>query len=145
MKKFIKNLIAKIAALFNAITPRYKTALTVAVNVIDALDAAVQNPAADIFVTITPTPGDDMLLKWLRVYLPNFLLQFKLFAELSTLGNTQEIIVKASEILQSLNQHDRNGERLKLATALAIDIAADGKIDWADAVKIIQALKDKSI
>jgi hypothetical protein len=145
MKKFIKNLIAKIATLFKAIAPRYKTALTVAVNVIDALDAAIKNPAADIFVAITPIPGDDMMLKWLRVYLPNFLLQFKLFAQLSHLTDTQEIIIKASEILQGLDQHDRNGERLKLATALAMDIAADGKIDWADAVKIVQALKDKSI
>lgn len=145
MKKFIRSLIAKIAALFNAITPPYKTALSVAVNVIDALSAAVQSPAADIFVNTTRPKVDDVLLKWLRVYLPNFLLQFKVFAELSELKNPQEIIIKASEILQSLNQHDRNGERLKLATALAIDIAADGKIDWADAVKIVQALKDKSI
>ena len=60
--------------------------------------------AADVFVTITPAKGDDLMLKWLRFYLPNFLLQFKVFAELSTLTNKQEIIVKASEILQSLNQ-----------------------------------------
>lgn len=145
MKKVIKNLIAKIKSLFNAITPRHKAILKIAVSVIDALNDAAKNPAADFFVALTPTPADDVTLRWVRAYLPNFLLQFKLFAELSELSNAQEIIVKASEIIQSLNEHDRNGERLKLATALAIDIAKDGKIDWADAVKIVQALKDKSI
>lgn len=145
MKNFIKRVIKKIKALFYGLNPVYKTALKTAVTIVDALYTAIDNPAADIITSLTPTAADDQLLKWLRVYLPNFLKEFKLFAEVVDLTDPQEIILKVSEILQGLQPHDKNGERLKLAVALAIDITADGKLDWKDAVKIIQALKDKSI
>ena len=145
MKNFIKRLVAVIKSLFVGLSSKYKTALKLAVAVVDALYVAVDNPAADIITTLTPTVLDDKLLLWLRAYLPNFLKQFKIFASVADLTDPQEIIVKVSEILQSLDYADKNGERLKIAVALAIDITADGKLDWADAVKIIQALKDKSI
>lgn len=145
MKNLIKKLIEKIKAVFTGLKQTHKTALTLSVSVIDALYTAVDNPAVDIITTLTPTPFDDKLLKWVRAYLPNFLKQFKVFASVADLTDPQEIIVKVSEILQSLDTADKNGERLKLAVALAIDLSADGNLDWADAVKIIQALKDKSI
>lgn len=145
MKNFIKKLVEKIKSLFNGLRPGYKKALKAAVAVVDAIYQASNSPVVDIITVITPTVADDKLVTWLRNYLPDFLKRFKLFAEVSELTDPQEIIVKVSEILQSLDYADRNGERLKLAVALAIDITADGKLDWADAVKIIQALKDKSI
>lgn len=145
MKNLIRKLIERIKALFTGLKNTHKTALTLAVAVIDALYTAVDNPAVDIITTLTPTPFDDKLLNWVRVYLPNFLKQFKIFASVADLTNPQEIIVKVSAILQSLDTADKNGERLKLAVALAIDLSADGNLNWADAVKIIQALKDKSI
>lgn len=145
MKNFIKKLIESIKSLFSGLSSHYKNALKLAIAVVDALYVAVENPSADLITSLTPTTLDDKLLIWLRAYLPSFLKQFKLFAEVADLTDPQEIIIKVSEILQSLNQADKNGERLKIAVALAIDITADGKLDWADAVKIIQALKDKSI
>lgn len=145
MKKFIQRLIETIKALFSGLSSKYKQALKVAVIVVDALYVAIESPAADVITAITPTVKDDLLLAWLRGYLPDFLKQFKLFESLADITDPQEIIVKVSEILQSLDTADKNGERLKIAVALAMDITADGKLDWADAVKIIQALKDKSI
>lgn len=145
MKNFIKRLIAGIKALFTSLKPQYKQALTLAVAVVDGVYSAIDNPVADVVTSLTPTTIDDKTLVWLRAYLPDFLKRFKLFAEVQYLTDPQEIIIKVSEILQSLDYADRNGERLKMAVALAIDITADGKLDWADAVKIIQSLKDKSI
>lgn len=145
MKNFIKKLIEKIKAIFTALAPRYKRALTVAVAVVDVLYKAIDNPGADVLVALTKNNVDDKALAWLRQRLPDFLKQFKLFAAVADLTDPQEIVLKVSEILQSLDWADRNGERLKIATALAIEITADGKLDWADAVKIIQSIKDKSI
>lgn len=145
MKNFIKNLVEKIKAFFSALSPSYKRALTVAVVVVDVIYKAVDSPATDFLVSLTKNKVDDAAVTWLRERLPDFLKQFKLFAEVSDLTDPQEIVMKVSEILQGLDWADRNGERLKLATALAIEITADGKLDWSDAVKIIQALKDKSI
>jgi len=145
MKKIIKILIAKIKALFTSLSPKYKQALKTAVAVVDAIYIAIDNPAADVITTLTPTAIDDKLLQWLRTNLPDFLKQFKLFAEVTELTDPQEIMLKVSKILQGLDYADKNGERLKLAVALAIDITADGKLNWADAVKIIQSLKDKTI
>ncbi len=145
MKKLLNKIIAFIGSLFAALAPKYKVALKVAVAVVDAIYNAIDNPAADVITALTPTVLDDKLLVWLREYLPDFLKRFRLFASLEGLTDPQEIIVRVSEILQSLDTADKNGERLKIAVALAIDITADGKLDWADAVKIIQSLKDKSI
>lgn len=145
MKNFIKKLIEKIKSIFSALSPAYKRALTVAVAVVDVIYTAIDNPMADVLVTLTKNKVDDAALHWLRNRLPEFLKQFKLFAEVADLTDPQEIVLKVSEILQSLDWADKNGERLKIATALAIEITADGKLDWADAVKIIQSLKDKSI
>jgi len=145
MKNFIKRLIESIKSLFSGLSSHYKQALKLAVAVVDALYVAIDNPAVDIITTLTPTAVDDKALVWLRGYLPSFLKRFKLFASVADLTDPQEIIIRVSEILQSLDTADKNGERLKIAVALAIDITADGKLDWADAVKIIQALKDKSI
>ena len=145
MKNFIRKLIEKIKAIFSSLAPAYKRALTIAVAVVDVIYKAVENPGADVIVALTKTEIDDQALAWLRQKLPDFLKQFKLFAEASNLSDPQEIILKVSEVLQSLSWADKNGERLKIATALAIEITSDGKLDWADAVKIIQSLKDKSI
>jgi len=145
MKTFIKTLIAKIKVLFSKLNPKYKNALTLAVTVVDGIYSAIDNPVADIITSLTPTGIDDKTLLWLRAYLPGFLKRFRLFAEVANLTDPTEIVKKVSEILQSLDYADRNGERLKIAVALAIDITQDGKLDWADAVKIIQSLKDRSI
>lgn len=145
MKKFIIKLIQKIKMLFLGLKPEYKKALTLAVTIIDGIYHAIDNPVADIITGLTPTTIDDKTLVWLRAYLPDFLKRFKLFAEVEGLTDPKDIILKVSEILQSLDYADKNGERLKMAVALAIDITSDGKLDWADAVKIIQSLKDKSI
>lgn len=145
MKNFIKKLIEKIKAIFSALSPAYKRALTIAVAVVDVIYSAIDNPMADVLVALSKNKVDDAALLWLRNRLPEFLKQFKLFAEVADLTDPQEIVLKVSEILQSLDWADKNGERLKIATALAIEITADGKLDWADAVKIIQSLKDKSI
>ena len=145
MKNFIKRLIAAIKSLFGGLAKENRDILKLAVAIVDGIYTAVESPAADIFTAITPTGLDDKLLTWARLRLPSFLKQFKLFASVAELTDPQEIIVKVSEILQSLDLADKNGERLKIAVALAVDITADGKLDWADAVKIIQALKDKSI
>lgn len=145
MKNFIKKLIEKIKALFQVLAPSYKKALIFAVAVVDTVYTAIDNPMADVLVTLTKNTTDDKILAWLRKRLPTFLKQFKLFAEVADLTDPQEIVLKVSEILQNLEKADRNGERLKMAVALAVEITADGKLDWADAVKIIQSLKDKSI
>lgn len=145
MKNFIKKLIEKIKALFQVLAPSYKKALIFAVAVVDTVYTAINNPMADVLVTLTKNTTDDKILAWLRERLPTFLKQFKLFAEVANLTDPQEIVLKVSEILQNLEKADRNGERLKMAVALALEITADGKLDWADAVKIIQSLKDKSI
>jgi len=145
MKNFIKKLIEKIKALFQVLAPSYKKALIFAVAVVDTVYTAINNPMADVLVTLTKNTTDDKILAWLRDRLPTFLKQFKLFAEVADLTDPQEIVLKVSEILQNLEKADRNGERLKMAVALAVEITADGKLDWADAVKIIQSLKDKSI
>lgn len=145
MKNLLKKIVAGIKALFAGFRSNYKDAMLLAIEVVDLVNNAVNSPAVDVITAITPTLIDDKGAQWLRYYLPNFLKQFKLFASVADLTDPQEIILKVSEILQSLDQVDKNGERLKLAVALAIDITADGKLDWKDAVKIIQALKDKSI
>jgi len=145
MKNFIKKLIEKIKALFQVLAPSYKKALIFAVAVVDTVYTAIDNPMANVLVTLTKNTTDDKILAWLRERLPTFLKQFKLFAEVADLTDPQEIVLKVSEILQNLEKADRNGERLKMAVALAVEITADGKLDWADAVKIIQSLKDKSI
>lgn len=145
MKNFIKQLVKKIKALFMGLSPKYKTALKVAVAVVDAIYTAIDHPIADVITGLTPTVLDDKLIAWLRIHLPEFLKQFKLFEAVAELTDPQEIIIKVSEILQGLNPADKNGERLKIAVALAIEITDDGRLDWADAVKIIQALKDKSM
>lgn len=145
MKNLIKKLVAMIKSLFGGLSPKYKAALQTAVVVIDAIYNASKSPAVDVITAITPTTVDDNIVRWLRTSLPDWLKEFKLFTEVLDLTDPQEIILKVSEILQGLDVPDRNGERLKLAVALAIDLTADGKLDWADAVKVIQALKDKSI
>jgi len=145
MKNFIKKLIEKIKTLFSGLNPKYRLALKLAVDVIDAIYAAIDNPLADVLTGLTKTTLDDKALAWLRAYIPEFAKKFKVFASLRGLTDPQEIILKISEILQGMDQDDKNGERLKMAVALAMDITADGKLDWADAVKIIQSLKDKSI
>ncbi|MBY0245840.1 MAG: hypothetical protein K2Q03_10325 [Sphingobacteriaceae bacterium] len=145
MKRFIKRLVEFIKGLFKNLSKEYKQALSVAVYVVDGLYNLVDNPVADVVTAITPTSVDDRVVMWLRDKLPTFLKQFKLFAEVADLTEPEEIIKKVSEILHTLSPADKNGERLKIAVALAIEITEDGKLDWADAVKIIQALKDKSI
>ena len=145
MKNFLKKLIGAIKSLFTGLSKKYKSALQVSVAVVDAIYHAIDNPVVDVITGLTPTVADEKVIAWLRGYLPDFIKQFKLFASLSDLTDPQEIILRVSEILQGMEVADKNGERLKMAVALAMDITADGKLDWADAVKIIQALKDKSI
>jgi hypothetical protein len=133
--------IRAIGRLIRRIKPDAEKAARVAVKVVDIIYDLAKSPGASFVVGLTKEKWDDAVLAAVLKFLPRITERLRLIQYLADLPIDQ-MAAGVSRALRDMSVEDRNGERLKMAVALAIELTADGDLSYADAVKLVQVIKD---
>ena len=139
----LKNVLHKIGEffkkLFNGLAPILKEAVHKGVEIVEAIknfDSA--NPeVVDIITAIIPGTWDDALKVKMREALPKIVIELRLVDAAAGLTDPQEIMAAAVGVLQQLDG-DYKSAFLHNLSIIAAQVAADGKLDWHDAVLLLQ-------
>lgn len=139
MKKILKKIGDWISNLFHSISPKIQKAVSIAINVTNAIkNFDLKNPSvADILTTIIPGDVDDNVKNILRAELPKIVVELKLVDSTLNLKDPNEIMEAALKVLQQLDKDYSSAFLHSMATLIA-QVVADGKLDWKDAVYIVQ-------
>ena len=139
LKTFLKHLGDFFANLFHAIAPELKKAIHVGVTIADAIKTFdINNPqVADILTALIPGTWDDNLKNLIRTNLPKIVVELRLVDAASGLTDPQEIMAAAVKLIQQLDG-DYHSAALHDLSIIVAQVAADGKLDWHDAVYLLQ-------
>lgn len=121
--------------MFKKLAPIAKKAVDIGVRVTDEIKKFdTEHP--DVINTITKLiPGDidDNIAGKIREKLPEVMLELKLVDATLGLTDPQEIVAAGIKVIQQM-AGDYRSATLNSLSIILTRIAADGKIDWADAV-----------
>jgi hypothetical protein len=137
LKTFIEKIWVDIKTLFEGIPAELKTAIHIGVIVTENIKNFVDSPAADVLTSIIPGDIDDDIKNWLRAKLPTVLTELKLADSCSSLTDPQQITACAIQVLQGLDGDVKSAFLHNLSIFVA-QIAAGGKLTWADGVTILE-------
>lgn len=139
LKKFLHDLFTTIGHFFEGILPALKRAVHYGVTITDAVrNFDLKNPGvADVLTAIIPGTWDDDLKVKLRAALPKIVLELRLVENAEGLTDPNEIMLAAVAFIQQLDG-DYQSATLHSLSIFAAQVAADGKLDWADAVLLLQ-------
>lgn len=137
LQSFLAKIWAEIKALFNGIPAELKTAIHIGVLVTENIKNFIDSPAADILTAIIPGDIDDAIKTWLRAKLPEILTELKLADNCGSLSDPAAITACAVKVLQGLDA-DTQSPFLHSLSVLVAQVAADGKLSWADGVYLLQ-------
>lgn len=137
----LKTLLAKIGSVFSnifkSLKPNLKNAVHWGVVITEKLKEIIESPTADILTAIIPGNLDDKIKKKLREKIPNILIQLKMVEAAADKTDPDEIMEAALKIIQQLDG-DYKSAFLHNFSILTAQVAADGKLDWSDAVYLLQ-------
>lgn len=135
--KFLKKIWDGIKKAFEGLLPELKKAVAIGVAATDKIKGLIDSPIADMLVAIIPGDVDDKIRVKLQEELPKILIKLKLVE--NCLGETDpnKIVECALRTLQEMTKEDRKPFLHSLSILIA-QVAADGKLDWKDAVYILQ-------
>jgi hypothetical protein len=137
LKTFIEKIWIDVKTLFEGIPAELKIAIHIGVIVTENIKTFVDSPAADVLTSIIPGDIDDDIKNWLRAKLPTVLAELKLADSCSGLTDPQQITACAIQVLQGLAGDVKSAFLHNLSIFIA-QIAADGKLTWADGVTILE-------
>lgn len=142
--KTIINAIGKFfSKIWKSLSPTLKNAVHIGVTITEAIknyDAA--NPGTiDLLTKIIPGDLDDKLKEKIRTNLPDVMLQLRLVDTSLNLTDPAEIVAAAIDMLNKMGGIYRKQALNDLSIAIA-NVAADGKLNWDDAVYILKYYYD---
>lgn len=139
MKKLLRIIGDFIKRLFIGISPMLKTAVAIGVEVAEKIkDFDTANPfVGEIITSLIPGSVDDMLKAKIREYLPKIVVELKLVQVTVGLTDPDEIMIAAIKVLQQLDK-DYKSAFLHNLSIMVARVAADGKLDWSDAVYLME-------
>lgn len=126
MKKLWRKIKLKVPVLFSKFKKTVENNIEPAIKVVNLVKDAVENPAANIIVAITPFNWDDEALKIAKMVLPKVLIELNIVK--SIIGKPTHEAVKA--IVEEIRQYTPDA-RARFYEDLAVKVAyalADGKI-----------------
>lgn len=139
LKSIIHAIGGFFAHLFAGLLPELKAAIHIGVTITDAIkNFDANNPSvADIITSIIPGNVDDKIKDTLREKLPQIVVELKLVDATLGLTDPNEIVAAAVKVLQQLSGDYRSAFLNSLSIIIA-QVAADGKLDWNDAVYLLK-------
>lgn len=139
MKKVIKKILVFIKRLFSGINPVLQKAVSIGVEVTEAIkNFDTTNPyVGDIITTLIPGTVDDLIKMKLREMLPKIVVQLKLVKETQGLKDPDQIMLAAVKIIKQLDG-DYKSAFLHNLSIIVAKVAADGKLSWSDAVYLLE-------
>jgi hypothetical protein len=137
IKSFLTKLWGAIRSLFNSFPDKLKAAVHIGIIITENLKTIVDSPIADILTAIIPGEVDDKIKQALRTGIPVILTDLKLTDQCSNLTDPQEITKCAVETLKTLDGDIKSAFLHNLSILIA-QVAADGKLSWADGVCILE-------
>ena len=137
LKTLLNKIWAGIESLFDRFSPELQAAIHIGVVVTENIKNFVDSPTADVLTAIIPGDIDDDIKTWLRAKLPEILTELKLADSCGSLTDPQQITACALKVLQGLIG-DIKSSFLHSLSILVAQVAADGKLTWADGVTILE-------
>lgn len=138
---FLKRLLHSIGAffknIFEGLTPKLKTAIHIGVTITETIKNFADSGVADILTSIIPGDLDDKIKDKLRLALPKIVVELKLVESSLGLKDPQEIMRAAVKVIQQLDG-DYKSAFLHDLSILTAQVVADGKLDWKDAVFLLE-------
>lgn len=128
---------------WKSLTPIAKKAIGIAVDVTTAIKLfdTASPQIADIITRLIPGDKDDKAVALIRAKLPLVMLELKLVDETLGLTDPEEIVLAGIKVIQQMQGDYKWGTLNNLSIILA-RIAADGKLDWNDAVYLAKYFYD---
>jgi hypothetical protein len=137
LQSFLTKIWTEIKSLFAGMPSELQTAIHIGAQVTQNIKNFIDSPAADVLTAIIPGDIDDEIKNWLRAKLPEILTELKLADSCSGLTDPAAITACAIKVLQGLDG-DVQSSFLHSLSILVSQVAADGKLTWADGVYLLQ-------
>lgn len=139
MKKILRKIVDFIKRLFTQVNPVLQKAISIGAEITERIkDFDAKAPlVADIITGLIPGTIDDTIKNKLREYLPKIAVQLRLVEATKGLTDPNEIMLAAVKVIQQMDKDYRNGFLHQFAI-LAANVAADGKLNWSDAVYLME-------
>lgn len=139
LSKLLKSIGEFFSRLWNGLLPELKAAIHVGVTITNAVkNFDANNPALlDILASIIPGDLPKEIVSKMRIELPKICIELKLVDATLGLTDPNEIVKAAVKTLQQLSG-DYKSAFLNSFSIIVAQIAADGKLDWNDAVYLLK-------
>lgn len=137
LKTFLSHIWDEIKSIFVGLPGDLKVAIHIGVEVTEGIKDVIDNPVTDILTAIIPVELDDEIKDKLRAELPKILTELKLADSCGQLTDPNEITACALKVLGDLTGDIKNSFLHTLSVLIA-QVAADGKLSWADGVYLLQ-------
>lgn len=139
LKNVLKDVGQWISRLFKKLLPAVKRAVDTAVKVTSAIKDfdTTNSGVVDIITKIIPGDTDDKVVAKVREKLPEVMLQLKLIDTTLNLTDPQEIVAAGIKTIQQMSGDYRSATLNSISIVLSM-VAADGKLDWNDAVYLVK-------
>lgn len=144
LKTFLHKIGAFFKRLFEGLTPELKKAIHWGVIITENLKKVIDSGAADILASLIPGDLDDKIKEKLRLALPKIVIELRLVESALGLTDPQEIMIAAVKVIQQL-EGDYKSAFLHDFSILVAQVAADGKLEWKDAVYLLQYYYDHKV
>ncbi len=139
MNKLIKKIVEFVKRLFGNINPYLQEAVSVGAEVAEKVkNFDTTNPyIGDIITALIPGTVDDLVKVKLREYLPKIAVQLRLVEATQGLTDPDQIMMAAVKVIQQMDK-DYKSAFLHNFSIMVAKVAADGKLDWSDAVYLLE-------
>lgn len=139
MKKLLKKIADFITRLFTGISPILKKAVAIGADVAEKIkNFDTANPVVgDIITSLIPGNVDDLVKAKMREYLPKIAVELRLVQAAQGLKDPEQIMLAAVKVIQQMDG-DYKSAFLHNLSIMAAQVAADGKLDWSDAVYLME-------
>lgn len=136
---FLKHIWQGIKHIFDGLLPVLKQAVHWGVVITDAIKTFDANhpDVADILTAIIPGNADDNVKTKLREALPKIVVEMRLVDATLGLTDPNEIMKAALKVIEQLDG-DYKSAVLHNLSILTAQVVSDGKLDWKDAVYLLQ-------
>ncbi len=143
LKSILRDIGQWISNIFKKFDPVAKKAVSIAVDIVDAIknfDTATPF-VGNLIAQLIPGDADDKIIAAIRAKLPQIVIELKLVDETLGLTDPEEIVLAAIKVIKQLDGDYKSSFLHSLAVILT-QVAADGKIDWSDAIYVVQWFYD---
>lgn len=136
----MKKLFQKISTLWQKLTGKAKKVIKdhiePAIKVVEILKDAVNNPALNLVVSLTPFNWDDEAFKIAKSVLPKALLEMRILKEV-TVGSNTAIIQKIVEEIRKFTNSNQAKFYEDLTVKLSV-MLSDGKLSIDEAAELVK-------